>query len=101
MYDKDRFSCTEPVFSTYTEDSLSQISLETIIGKILLDADFRDSLLATPDDALAHFNLTQREKDELKCLDCETMEFLANTLAIRLSQIRKISQGNSLNYYVD
>ena len=93
--------CTEPVFSTYTEDTLSQIDVESIIGKILLDADFRSFLLASPDDALAQFTLTQREKDEIKCLDCETMEFLAQTFEVRMTQIRKISRDNSLTYYLD
>ena len=66
---------------------MSQESVEWIIGKIVLDARFRESLLADPDQALSAFDLTEREKAGFKCLDSETMEAVAKTLADRLAQV--------------
>ena len=77
---------------------MSQISVEIIIGKILLDADFRSALLAYPDQTLSEFNLTMDEKAELKCLDYETLESLAHTLEVRMAQIRKTYQEESFNH---
>jgi hypothetical protein len=80
---------------------LSQGSVETIIGKLLLDAGFRETLLAAPDQALGGFELTKDEKITLKCLDCETLEALARTLAVRLEQIRRAHQGISLDLFFE
>jgi hypothetical protein len=83
------------------EVPLSQGSIEAIIGKLLLDAGFRESLLAAPDQALAGFELTDVEKITLKCLDSETLEALAHTLAVRLEQIRRARQGVSLDLFFE
>lgn len=77
---------------------MSQESVELITGKIVLSAGFRASLLAAPDQTLSAFDLTEREKAGLKCLDSETMEALAQTLAVRLSQIRFASRGTLLDF---
>jgi hypothetical protein len=76
------------------EVPLSQGSVEAVIGKLMLDDGFRESLLAAPDQALAGFELTEIEKTTLKCLDSETLEALAHTLAVRLEQIRRAFRGS-------
>jgi len=72
---------------------LSQKSVETITGKIMLDPFFRDALLADPDQALADLDLTESEKDSIKCLDSETMDILAPTLAVWGAQIDPDTRG--------
>jgi hypothetical protein len=59
---------------------MSKQAIETVIGKIVLDAEFRKVLLANPDQLLAGFNLTETEKVRLKTIDAETMDVLANIL---------------------
>ena len=72
-----------------------QASFEAIIGKLMLEANFREALLAAPDQTLAGFDLTEEEKTSLKGLDSETLEVLAHTLAARLEQVRRASRGIS------
>lgn len=67
---------------------MSQKSVETIIGKVVLDTSFRATLLADPDQALAGFALTRAEKASLKRMDAETLDALANTLVARASRLR-------------
>jgi hypothetical protein len=62
---------------------MSQASIEHIIGKALLDADFRDMLLANPEQALSGFDLTEAEKTYLKRADAETLDELAALLAVK------------------
>lgn len=76
---------------------MSQESFEAIIGKLLLDASFREALLAAPEQTLASFDLTEEEKTNLKRLDSETLEILAHTLAARLEQIRLASRDASFD----
>ena len=59
---------------------MSQESVELVIGKVLLEEEFRNLLFAKPDEALFGFNLTSAEKSRLLRVDCETLEFLAQTL---------------------
>ena len=72
---------------------MSQKSVETITGKILLDAGFREALLADPDQALSGFDLTESEIAGLKRLDSETMDLLAHTLEVRVTHIKSGSGG--------
>jgi hypothetical protein len=100
LYDKDRFDIRRPVFIFFRlEDDLSQKSVETITGKILLDPCFRDALLADPDHALAGFDLTESERAGLKRLDSETIDLLAHTLAVRVRRIRQVSPGVPLELF--
>lgn len=62
---------------------MSQDSIEHVIGKALLDADFRDMLLANPEQALSAFALTESEKKYLKRVDAETLDELAALLAAK------------------
>lgn len=77
---------------------MSRAAVEQITGKIVLDAGFRASLLATPEQTLSAFELSEREKAGLKCLDSETMEALAQTLAVRLRRLRFGPRGTLLDF---
>ena len=59
---------------------MSKQAIEQIIGKIVLDVEFREALLADPNETLAQFDLTHSEQNRLKSLDSETMEHLAKIL---------------------
>lgn len=80
---------------------MSQESFEAIIGKFMLEASFREALLAAPDQTLAAFDLTEGEKGSLKRLDCETLEAQAHTLAVRLGQIRRTARGASFDLFTN
>jgi len=67
---------------------VSQQAQEWITGKIVLDAGFREALIADPDQTLSGFDLLESEKAWLKRIDLETMEALAQILALRMGQIR-------------
>jgi hypothetical protein len=55
-------------------------AVEAVIGKAMLDVNFRAELLADADQALAGFDLTPAEIIGLKRLDGETLDRLANLL---------------------
>ena len=57
---------------------MSQASIERVLGKLILDAGFRDALLANPEQTLAGFPLTTSEKDYIKRMDAETLDSLSN-----------------------
>ena len=62
------------------------VEVESVIGKTVLDAEFRKALAADPDQALAGFDLTEAEKVSLKGMNSETIDALANTLDVRVSK---------------
>ena len=79
---------------------MSTQALEWVVGKIALDASFREALLAVPESTLAGYELLESEKTWLKTIDLETMEALAHTLALCLSKLctqsrRSISKSGS------
>ncbi len=67
---------------------MSKAVFESLIGKALVEAAFRQALLADPDQALAGFDLTEGEKARLKNMDVETMEALARALERRATHRR-------------
>jgi hypothetical protein len=69
------------------EKIMSQQAVESVIGKALLNVEFRKALLADADKALADFDLTDAEKASLKSVNPETMESLAHTLDARVSKL--------------
>jgi hypothetical protein len=69
---------------------VSQKSVEAVIGKVLLDEEFRKSLLGNPDNALAEFELTASEIAGIKSIDGETLDALAATLDARVARLRQM-----------
>ena len=65
---------------------MSQQAVEAVIGKAVLDDEFRKELTADAEKALSAFDLTDAEKAALKSMDAETMDALANTLDARVSK---------------
>jgi hypothetical protein len=65
---------------------MSKDAVQAIIGKAVLDSEFRETLFANPDQALAGYELTEVEVAALKAIDAETMESFAGTLDERISK---------------
>ena len=65
---------------------MSQEAVQAIIGKAVLDSEFRQALFADPESALEGYDLSEQEVATLKGIDSETMESLAGTLDERISK---------------
>jgi hypothetical protein len=66
---------------------MSKESVEAIVGKAVLDSQFREALFASPEEVLADYELTEEEVAALKAIDLETMESFAGTLDERISKM--------------
>ena len=62
---------------------MSKAVLEAVIGKALVEAEFREALLADPDEVLAGFDLNKSEKASLWSMEIETLESYARILLRR------------------
>jgi hypothetical protein len=65
---------------------MSREAVEAVIGKAVLDGEFREALFANPEEMLAGYDLSEEEVAALKSIDAETMETLAGTLDERISK---------------
>jgi hypothetical protein len=72
---------------------MSREALETVIGRAVIDAEFRLALFADPDAALADFELTAGEATAIKMLDAESLDAFAKSVGSRV--IKKL-QANLL-----
>jgi hypothetical protein len=72
---------------------MSRKALEAIIGRAVIDAEFRLALFADPDAALADFELTAGEAAAIKMLDAESLDAFAKSVGSRV--IKKL-QANFL-----
>lgn len=67
---------------------MSKEAVESVIGKSVMDAEFRKLLLSDPENALAGYELTDTEKAGLKNIGSETLEAMGNSLDTRSSKRR-------------
>jgi len=65
---------------------MSKEAVQAVIGKAVTDSRFREALFASPDEALAGYELTEAEVAALKSIDAETMESFAGSLDERISK---------------
>lgn len=65
---------------------MTQQAVESIIGKAVMDGEFREVLFANPNVALADYPLTDGETAALKSVDAETLESFAGALDERISK---------------
>ncbi len=65
---------------------MSKQTVEAVIGKAIMDAEFRKALIADPEKALAGYDLTEQEKAALKALDSETLDSMGSSLDARISK---------------
>jgi hypothetical protein len=66
---------------------MSKESVEAVIGKAVLDSEFREALFADPEEVLAGYELSEEESAVLRAIDFETMESFAGTLDERISKV--------------
>jgi hypothetical protein len=66
---------------------MSKEALQAVIGKAVMDSEFREALFADPDKALEGHELTEGEVAALKAIDAETMESFAGSLDERISKM--------------
>jgi hypothetical protein len=66
---------------------MSKEAVEAIVGKAVLDSEFREALFANPEEVLAEYDLTEEEVAALRAIDFETMESFAGTLDERISKM--------------
>lgn len=62
---------------------MSQRALEAIIGRAILDGQFRLALFAEPEEALVEYELIEDETAALKSVDAESIEACAAMLGER------------------
>lgn len=73
---------------------MSKQALEAILGRCVMDDDFRNLLFADPDQALAGYELTREERAALLAVDAETLDALAKRVGVHL--IRGERQGKAV-----
>lgn len=63
---------------------MTRRALETILGRSILDDNFRILLFADPERALAGYSLTKEERIALLAIDAETLDAFAERLGVHL-----------------
>jgi len=65
---------------------MSKEAVAEIIGKAILDIEFRDQLFADPGKILSGYDLNEQEQTEFRELKRDAFEAFASTLDERVSQ---------------
>lgn len=63
---------------------ITKEAVESVIGRAVLEGQFREARFADPDEALGGYELAEEEVSALRAIDAETMEALAGTLDERI-----------------
>ena len=65
---------------------MSQAGVEQVIGKLVMDAEFRAAVAKDPQAALADYDLTDEEREGLSRVDTSTFEQAASALDDRATK---------------
>ena len=65
---------------------MSKKAVEAVIGKAVLDSEFREALFANPGEVLAGYELAVEEVAALKTIDAGAIESFAGALDERISR---------------
>ena len=65
---------------------MSKSTVEQLVGKLLIDAAFRTTVIADPASALAGYDLTDEERDAFTRIDTSSFDAAASHLDQRLSK---------------
>ncbi len=71
---------------------MSQRELEAVIGRAILDQEFRMALFANPTAALAGYELTEAEVAALRLVDAESLDAFAAQIEIHLARGTRSAQ---------
>jgi hypothetical protein len=66
--------------------SMSREALEAVIGRAVMDAEFRLALFADPDATLIGYELAEDEVAALKMLDAESLDAFAQESGWRVAK---------------
>ena len=80
---------------------MSRQVLEAVIGRAVLDKDFRVTLFAEPEVALIEYELTEDELAALKSLDAESLDACAAMLEAWVHRNLATEQSMSEEEVVD
>ena len=69
---------------------MSKQTVERVVGRAVLDSEFREALFADADEVLTDYELTEEEIAALKAIDFETMESFAARIGDQMSRSRQI-----------
>jgi Ribosomally synthesized peptide prototyped by Frankia Franean1_4349. len=65
---------------------VSRRQIEAVLGRALVDQEFRLALFADPDAALAGYDLTAAERTALKSVDAENLDACAHSIGRRVAR---------------
>ena len=71
---------------------MSRDALEAVIGRAVIDEEFRLALFADPDSALAGYELTEAELAALRTLDAENLDAFAGGPGSRVMKRLQMDQ---------
>lgn len=63
---------------------MSKQAIEAIIGRTVMDHDYRELFFADPNEALAGYELTKKERAALLSVDAETLDAFAERLGVHI-----------------
>jgi hypothetical protein len=73
---------------------MSRRALEAVIGRAILDEEFRLALFADPEAALVGYDLTADELAALKKVDAESLEACAHNIGPRVAtELPRMGRG--------
>jgi hypothetical protein len=67
---------------------MSKAAVEQVLGKLILDSEFRAAVYANPGSALANYDLTPEEMQSLSQVDKEEMHQAVSELDQRISKAK-------------
>lgn len=74
---------------------MSRQALQAVIGRMILDEEFRRDLFADPEVALLAYGLTEDEKAGLKSVDAESLDAFAEGPSSQLVGCWKLAKDIS------
>jgi hypothetical protein len=74
-------------------------NVQTIIGRAMVEPEYRELLFSDPDKALDGYDLTQEEIQALKSLENDKVELVGNELEERVSRMGLLL--NDINFKYD
>jgi hypothetical protein len=77
--------CWLDIFKQGARITVSQQTLEAVIGRAILDEEFRSALFADPGAALGEYELSKGERTALKSVDAESLDSCAHNVRRRIA----------------
>jgi hypothetical protein len=72
------------IFGEGVHISMSRQALEAIVGRVILDQEFRLALFADPEAALVGYEVTEEEMAALRSVDAESLDACASRIGRRV-----------------